>query len=113
MTSIPSPPAHPCIRPRPLERLEAEIVTLATQLTAATARFVALVGEFDAAEGWRDWAMRSTAHWLSWKCGVGMAAGREHVRVASRRFAAGCVATLGSLAALARLASAPPRPAYL
>src|SRR5438477_10725154 len=113
MTSIPSPPAHPCIRPRPLERLEAEIVTLATQLTAATARFIALVGEFDAAEGWRDWAMRSTAHWLSWKCGIGMTAGREQVRVCRRRRATRSVATLGSLAALARLASAPPRAARL
>src|SRR5438067_4990239 len=103
MTVIPSPTTQPVVRSRPLERVEAEIVSLATQLTAATARFVALVGEFDAAEGWRDWAMRSTAHWLSCKCGVGVAAGREHVRVASRRFAARCGATLASLAAFARL----------
>jgi hypothetical protein len=26
--------------------------------------------------------MRSTAHWLAWKCGLGLVAGREHVRVA-------------------------------
>jgi hypothetical protein len=26
--------------------------------------------------------MRSTAHWLSWQCGVGLTAGREQVRVA-------------------------------
>ena len=87
MTVIPSPPTRPVVRPRPLERVEAEIVSLATQLTAATARFVALVGEFDAAEGWRDWAMRSTAHWLSWRCGVGMAAwaGARACRVPSVR----------------------------
>jgi hypothetical protein len=65
-----------------LERLEAEIVELATQLTSATARLVLMIGEFDEAEGWREWGMRSTAHWLSWKCGVGMNAGREQVRVA-------------------------------
>src|SRR5205823_12371899 len=82
MALIPEAPVHSSAKPRPLERLEAEIVTLATQLTAATARFIALVGEFDAAEGCRDWAMRSTAHWLSWKCGIGMTAGREQVRVA-------------------------------
>src|SRR5438067_10596040 len=82
MTVIPEAPVHSSAKPRPLERLEAEIVTLATQLTAATARFIALVGEFDAAEGWREWGMRSTAHWLSWKCGIGMTAGREQVRVA-------------------------------
>lgn len=42
--------------------------------------------------------MRSTAHWLSWKCGLSLTAGREQVRVAralrdlpitSREFAAG------------------------
>jgi hypothetical protein len=69
-------------RARPLERLEAEIVELSSQLTAATSRLLALVGEFDAAEGWREWGMRSTAHWLSWQCGVGLTAGREQVRVA-------------------------------
>ena len=82
MTVIPEAPVRSNARPRPLERLEAEIVTLATQLTAATATFIGLIGEFDAAEGWRDWGMRSTAHWLSWKCGIGMTAGRDQVRVA-------------------------------
>ena len=79
---IPSPPVRTDVRPRPLERLEAEIVALATQLTAATARLLVMIGEFDAAEGWRDWGMRSTAHWLTWKCGIGMTAAREQVRVA-------------------------------
>src|SRR5947209_19292384 len=82
MTMISEAPVHSSAKPRPLERLEAEMVTLATQLTAATAQFIALVGEFDAAEGYRDWAMRSTAHWLTWKCGIGMTAAREQVRVA-------------------------------
>src|SRR4051812_1498270 len=67
---------------RPLEWLEAEIVELASQLTAASARLVALIGELDAAEGWRDYGMRSTAHWLAWKCGMSLTTGREHVRVA-------------------------------
>src|SRR3954449_11610819 len=82
MTMIPSPPVRTDVRPRPLERLEAEIVALATQLTSATARLLSMIAEFDAAEGWRDWGMRSTAHWLSWKCGIGLTAGREQVRVA-------------------------------
>src|SRR3954465_224390 len=83
MTTIPSPPVRTDVRPRrPLERLEAEIVALATQLTSATARLLVMIGEFDAAEGWRDWGMRSTAHWLTWKCGIGMTAAREQVRVA-------------------------------
>src|SRR4051794_41794801 len=82
MTMIPSPPVRTDVRPRPLERLEADIVALATQLTAATARLLGMIGEFDAAEGWRDWGMRSTAHWLTWKGGIGMTAAREQVRVA-------------------------------
>jgi hypothetical protein len=65
-----------------LERLEAEIVALSSQLTAATSRLLVLVGEFDAADGWRQWGMRSTAHWLSWQCGLSLTAGREQVRVA-------------------------------
>lgn len=73
---------HARVQPRPLERLEAEICELASQLTAATCRLLLLIGEFDAAEGWRDWGMRSTAHWLSWKCGVGLTAAYEQVRVA-------------------------------
>src|SRR4051795_4279150 len=84
MAVIPSPPVRAGVRPRPLERLEAEIVALATQLTAATARLLVMIGEFDAAEGWRDWGMRSTAHWLTWKCGIGMTAAREQVRVARK-----------------------------
>src|SRR4051794_4987268 len=70
--------------PRPLERLETDIVELASQLTAASARLTRLIGDYDAAEGWRDWGMRSTAHWLSWKCGMGLGAAREQGRVARR-----------------------------
>ncbi|HVI38595.1 MAG TPA: DUF222 domain-containing protein, partial [Gaiellales bacterium] len=69
---------------RPCERLEADIVELASQLTAASATLTRMIGEYDAAEGWRDWGMRSTAHWLSWKCGMGLGAAREQVRVARR-----------------------------
>src|SRR4051812_2450296 len=97
MTMIPSPPVRTDVRPRPLERLEADIVALATQLTAATARLLDMIGEFDAAEGWRDWGMRSTAHWLTWKCGIGMTAAREQVRVA--RSLRGLPVTAGAFAA--------------
>ncbi len=57
-------------------------MSLSSQLAAASARLIALIGEFDAAEGWREWGMRSTADWLSWQTGVGLHAGREQVRVA-------------------------------
>jgi hypothetical protein len=82
MTITSCAPAPAVRRTRPLERLEAEIVELSSQLTAASARLIAMVGEFDTAEGWREWGMRSTAHWLSWKCGLALGAGREQVRVA-------------------------------
>ncbi|HEX5496353.1 MAG TPA: DUF222 domain-containing protein [Mycobacteriales bacterium] len=57
-------------------------MSLSSQVAAATARLVMLIGEFDAVEGWREWQMRSTAHWLSWQCGTGLRAAREQVRVA-------------------------------
>jgi hypothetical protein len=108
----PAPVVAPC--PRPLERLEAEIVELSSQLTAATSRLLGLVGEFDAVEGWRQWGMRSTAHWLSWQCGLGLTAGREQVRVAralrglplvSAEFAAGRL-SYSKVRAVSRVATA-------
>ena len=52
----------------PLERLEAQICELAGHLTAATCRFLVLLGDFDARRGWASWEMTSCAAWLSWKC---------------------------------------------
>ena len=52
----------------PLERLEAQICELAGHLTAATCRFLVLLGDFDARRGWASWEMNSCASWLSWKC---------------------------------------------
>ena len=51
------------------------------QIAAATCRFVLLVAELDRRETWREWGLRSTAQWLSWKCALGITAAREHVRV--------------------------------
>jgi len=65
-----------------LERLEAEIVGLASQLAAASCRLLMLVNEYDAAEGWRSWGLRGTWEWLAWQCGLGPTAAREQVRVA-------------------------------
>jgi hypothetical protein len=66
----------------PLERLEAQICELAGHLTAATCRFLVLLGDFDARRGWASWEMNSCAEWLSWKCQMSSGAAREHVRVA-------------------------------
>lgn len=66
----------------PTERLETEITTLAAHIHAATARWLALVAEYDRRMAWADWDCKSCAHWLSWRCGLGMNAAREHLRVA-------------------------------
>jgi hypothetical protein len=66
----------------PLERLEAQICELAGHLTAATCRFLILLGDFDARRGWASWDMPSCAAWLSWKCQMSSGTAREHVRVA-------------------------------
>src|ERR1035438_8239022 len=68
--------------PVPLERVEAQICELAGHLTAATCRFLVLVGDFDARRGWASWEMSSCAAWLSWKCQMSAGTAREHVRVA-------------------------------
>src|SRR3954453_8516125 len=66
----------------PTEHLEAETCILAAQLAAASCRFLLLIGELERREAWRSWGCRSLAHWLSWQCGLGLNAAREHVRVA-------------------------------
>jgi hypothetical protein len=66
----------------PLEQLEAQICELAGHLTAATCRFLVLLGDFDARRGWASWDMRSCAAWQSWKCQMTAGTAREHVRVA-------------------------------
>jgi hypothetical protein len=73
---------HGCGLTVPLERLEAEICELAGHLAAATCRFLVLLGDFDAREGWASWDMNSCASWLSWKCQMSSRTAREHVRVA-------------------------------
>lgn len=66
---------------RTLAELELEICELAAHLAAATCRWLLLVAEFDARGGWADWGVTSCAHWLSHRCGIGLHAAREHVRV--------------------------------
>ncbi len=100
-------------QPKSLEALEREICALAAHLAAATCRWLLLVAEFDAREGWAEWGVTSCAHWLSWRCGIGLTAAREHVRVArvirglplvQGEFAAG-VLTYSKVRTLTRVAS--------
>ena len=64
-----------------LERLEAEIVSMAADLAAAEAQWIIWIAEYDRREGWGSWGCRSCAHWLSWKCGLSLHAARERLRV--------------------------------
>ena len=64
-----------------LDRLGDEIAELAAHLTAATARLMDLIREFDARDGWAN-GFRSCAAWLTWRIGLSPIAAREHVRVA-------------------------------
>lgn len=66
----------------PTERLEMAITELAAHIHAATARWLLMVAEYDQRMAWADWDCKSCAHWLAWRCGLGMNAAREHVRVA-------------------------------
>jgi hypothetical protein len=82
------------------ERLEADVCTLAAQISAATCRWLALVAELDRREAYKEWGCASMAQWLSWKCGQSMVTARQRVRVARalerlpairERFAAGAL----------------------
>jgi hypothetical protein len=66
------------------QALADEITTLAAHLSAATARWLGLIAEFDACEGWAATGCKSCAAWLSWSCGLAPLTAREHVRVARR-----------------------------
>jgi hypothetical protein len=68
--------------PSSIDALEHELTTLAAHLNAGNYRFLELLAEFDRRGGHVGWGIVSCAHWLQWKCGIGLVAAREKVRVA-------------------------------
>jgi hypothetical protein len=72
---------HAALQPS-IEALEDELTTLAAHLNAGNYRFLTLLAEFDRRGGHVGWGIASCAHWLSWKCSIGLIAAREKVRVA-------------------------------
>ena len=62
--------------------LEDQLTQLAGDLHAATFRFLTLLAEFDSIGGWVGVGVKSCAHWLGWRCGIGLVTAREKVRVA-------------------------------
>ena len=73
-----------CLHPDYIEgeKLGAEITELCAYIYAATYRLLVLIREFDEKELWAEPGLCSCAHWLNFKCGIGMIAAREKVRVA-------------------------------
>src|SRR5258708_27146827 len=67
-----------------VDELIAEITTLASHISAATARWLELILEFDDRNGWTATGAKSLSHWVSYACSMSPAAAREHVRVARR-----------------------------
>ena len=64
-----------------VDQLGEEIAELSAHLTAAGARLLDLIREFDARGGWNH-GFCSCAQWLSWRVGMDRGAARERVRVA-------------------------------
>jgi hypothetical protein len=62
--------------------LEQEITDLCAQINAASYRLLQLISELDDEAPWGAWGLQSCAHWLNWRCGIGLNAAREKVRVA-------------------------------
>jgi hypothetical protein len=94
------------------EQLGAEITELCSYIYAAESRLLTLIRKFDEKEYWAQQGLCSCAHWLNFKCGIGMNAAREKVRVAhalaklpkiSERFAAGAL-SFSKVRALTRIA---------
>src|SRR5687767_7143643 len=67
---------------RSIDELAADICTLAAHINAATHRWLLMIAEFDRRKGWNDGGTKTCAHWLNWKCGMAVGAGREKLRVA-------------------------------
>jgi Domain of unknown function (DUF222)/HNH endonuclease len=65
------------------EALGDKITELCGYLNAGTYRLLEMIRQFDREELWQLDGICSCAHWLNWKCGIGMNAAREKVRVAN------------------------------
>ena len=68
--------------PMSLEVLEAEICRWSANLTAAEARWLSLLVEFDRRGGWRGTGCTSCAAWLAWQTSLDLRTAHEKVRVA-------------------------------
>ena len=65
------------------EQLGEQITELCCYIYAAESRLLTLIREFDDKRYYEKLGFCSCAHWLNFKCGIGMNAAREKVRVAN------------------------------
>ncbi len=54
------------------DQLGAEITEPCSYIYAAESRLLTLIREFDEKEHWAQHGLCSCAHWLNFKCGIGM-----------------------------------------
>jgi hypothetical protein len=64
------------------ERLEAELVQLAADITAGMSRWFDLIAAYDDRRIWEQWECRSMASWLASHVGVSLITARQYVYVA-------------------------------
>ncbi len=64
------------------EVIEECIIELCAHISSLNSKWLELVAEFDKRKLYEQWGCRSSAHWLSLKCGISLSTGYEHVRVA-------------------------------
>ncbi|HEX5421211.1 MAG TPA: DUF222 domain-containing protein [Gammaproteobacteria bacterium] len=67
---------------RRAEAPEKQILELCGHINAANALFLTLIAEFDREGYWHGVGMANCAQWLNLRCGLGMTAARERMRVA-------------------------------
>jgi hypothetical protein len=69
---------------RSIAELEDELTQGAARIDAALCSWLLTLAEFDRRAGYEAWALRSTAHFLNWRCGISVRTARDHVRVARK-----------------------------
>jgi Domain of unknown function (DUF222) len=65
-----------------LDELGQRIIDHSRRLAATTCRWLVLVADFDAREGYLSFGLASSAQWLTHACGIAHRTAAEHVRVA-------------------------------
>jgi hypothetical protein len=70
------------LRELSVDELGARIVDMSGRIAASTCRWLLLVAQFDARQGYLSFGLASTAQWLTHACGIAHRTAVEHVRVA-------------------------------